>query len=252
MTLKIPHIIGHRGACGYAPENTLESIHTAADIGASWVELDVKLTKDDVPILFHDDTLERTTNGYDPVAQMTYDDIRQLEAGSWFSDSFTGVKIPTLDEALQVIFDRGLGLNLEIKPCQTREQDTAEAAMDVLAHYIEDDDQVLISSFQHSSLEIVREMMPTVPVGFLAHAPSAEELPDTLIDMAHYFKAKSIHLNLEAINDTMIDTILRHELLPAVYTVNDGDMAKYLFDLGVHTIFSDTPDELMGAIPTKH
>ena len=61
--IKIPQIIGHRGACGYAPENTLESISTAADMGIDWVELDVKLTSDDVPIIFHDDNLERVTSG---------------------------------------------------------------------------------------------------------------------------------------------------------------------------------------------
>ena len=94
MALKIPPIICHRGASGYAPENTLESIRTAADLGAKWVELDVKLTRDGVPIIFHDDTLERTTNGGDrPVAECTYDEIRALEAGSWFGESFAGIKI---------------------------------------------------------------------------------------------------------------------------------------------------------------
>ena len=65
--LKLPKIIGHRGAAAYAPENTLESIHTAADMGVEWVELDVKLTQDGVPVIFHDATLDRTTNGSGPV-----------------------------------------------------------------------------------------------------------------------------------------------------------------------------------------
>src|SRR3990167_8295733 len=86
MPLKIPTIIGHRGARNYAPENTLESIHTAADMGCKWVELDVKLTKDMVPIIMHDDDLDRTTNGHGPVAEITYADLCNLEAGSWFSE----------------------------------------------------------------------------------------------------------------------------------------------------------------------
>ena len=84
MSLKLPKVIGHRGAAGYAPENTIEGIHTAADIGTKWVELDVKLTKDEVPIIFHDDELERTTNGHGLVAETKYEEIKQLEAGSWF------------------------------------------------------------------------------------------------------------------------------------------------------------------------
>ena len=82
MTLKLPKIIGHRGAAAYAPENTLEGIHTAADMGVEWVELDVKLTKDQIPVLFHDETLERTTNGAGNVADITYDDLKQLATES--------------------------------------------------------------------------------------------------------------------------------------------------------------------------
>jgi len=86
MPLKLPNIIGHRGAKAYAPENTIESIQTAADMGCKWVELDVKLTKDSVPVIFHDDDLDRTTNGHGPIAEMKYADLCDLEAGSWFSD----------------------------------------------------------------------------------------------------------------------------------------------------------------------
>ncbi|HRC27440.1 MAG TPA: glycerophosphodiester phosphodiesterase family protein, partial [Alphaproteobacteria bacterium] len=82
--MKIPSLIGHRGVARYAPENTLESIHTAADMGLEWVELDVKLTRDGVPVLFHDDTLDRTTNGTGFVAACDFARLRELEAGSWF------------------------------------------------------------------------------------------------------------------------------------------------------------------------
>jgi len=165
--LKLPKIIGHRGAKGYAPENTLVGIHTAADMGVEWVELDVKLTKDKVPIIFHDDTLDRTTNGSGLVAETLYSDIQALEAGSHFADSFAGVSIPTLEDALEVIIDRGLGLNLEIKPCAGREIETTEHALDILTSIWDEDDKILISSFQHVSLETAMEMAPNLPRGFL-------------------------------------------------------------------------------------
>jgi glycerophosphoryl diester phosphodiesterase len=88
MALKLPKIIGHRGAADYAPENTIEGIHTAADMGVEWVELDVKLTKDQVPVLFHDETLERTTNSAGNVRDFTLSELKELDAGSWFSDGF--------------------------------------------------------------------------------------------------------------------------------------------------------------------
>ena len=79
MPLKLPKIIGHRGCAGYAPENTLEAIHTAADMGIEWVELDVKITKDEVPVIFHDETLDRTTNGSGNIAERTYEEIQELD-----------------------------------------------------------------------------------------------------------------------------------------------------------------------------
>jgi len=158
MPLKISQVIGHRGAAAYAPENTLEGIHTAADMGIDWVELDVKLTKDDVPILFHDEDLSRTTNGSGLVRETTYDDIKQLEAGSWFGESFTGIKIPTLEEAIEDLVNRNLGLNLEIKACAGREVETAEAALDVLSQYWDDHNRLLISSFDPASLEAAQHV----------------------------------------------------------------------------------------------
>ena len=132
MTLKIPKIIGHRGAAGYAPENTLDSIKTAAEMGFDWVEFDVKLTKDSVPILFHDETLDRTTNGHGKVADTTFEEIRELEAGSWFSDGFAGVQVPSLEETIEVLIDLNMAVNMEIKPCPNRDKETAEMAIPCL------------------------------------------------------------------------------------------------------------------------
>ena len=86
--LILPKIIGHRGAKAYAPENTLASIHTAADMGIEWVEIDVKLTSDCVPIIFHDDELNRCTNGSGLVAETDFETIKELDAGLWFADQY--------------------------------------------------------------------------------------------------------------------------------------------------------------------
>lgn len=252
MPLKLPKVIGHRGAASYAPENTLESIHTAADVGAEWIELDVKLTKDMVPIIFHDEDLERTTNGSGLVAETTYEDIQQLEAGSWYADSFSGVKIPTLEEALEEIINRDLGLNLEIKPCPSREKDTTEAALDILSQIWDDHDRLLISSFQNICLEVARDMAPDWHYGYLIGGNSAEDLPDGWLDIADYLDVKTINLGTNIINEEVIRSVIDKDLIPLVYTVNDPSEARRFQAWGVQTFFSDEPDVILENLLTVH
>lgn len=247
--LKLPKIIGHRGAKGYAPENTLEGIHTAADMGVEWVELDVKLTKDSVPIIFHDDTLDRTTNGAGLVAQMDYADIQNLEAGSHFAESFSGIKIPTLEEALDVIVDRGLGLNLEIKPCPGREIETAEHALDILTSIWDEDDKILISSFQHVSLERAMDMAPALPRGFLM----GKDWPENWQGFVEHLKASTVNVNGNEITREEIEQIIDETDLPVLaYTINDPDRARHLQAWGVDSFFSDVPDIVKDGLFSVH
>ena len=253
MSLKLPKVIGHRGAAAYAPENTLESIHTAADIGIEWVELDVKLTKDDIPILFHDDTLERTTNGAGAIAEINYDDLKQLEAGSWYSDSFAGVKIPTLEEAVDVLIARNLGLNLEIKPCPGRERETAEAALDLLSQIWDDHDRLLISSFQHVALETAKDIANDWHRGLLL-APEGEEneIDPNWHDLADYLDIKTINLGTKIASRDIIEEIIDKDLHPLVYTVNDPHQARQFQSWGVEALFSDEPDIILENLFTVH
>ena len=114
-TTQIPPIIGHRGAKANAPENTLVSIGKAHEEGATWVEFDVKLTSDSVPILIHDATLERTTSGQGEVCNRSLEDIRRLDAGRWFGPAFAGERVPTLAETLDFMAARSMGFNLNVK-----------------------------------------------------------------------------------------------------------------------------------------
>src|SRR5438034_7470028 len=112
--LRRPLRIAHRGASARAPENTLAAFTEAVRLGANAIELDVHLTADGVPVVIHDATVERTTNGRGEVAAMTSKDLRRLDAGAWFSSRFRGERIPTLEESLE--FARGrCALNIEIK-----------------------------------------------------------------------------------------------------------------------------------------
>lgn len=248
MPLKLPKIIGHRGCAAYAPENTLEAIHTAADMGVEWVELDVKLTKDQVPVIFHDETLDRTTNGHGPVAQTTYEDLKQLEAGSWFADSFTGIKIPTLEEAIDILIARDLGLNLEIKPCPGREKETAEVALDILSQYWDDHDRLLVSSFQSVSLETALDMAADWARGLILPA----EWPENWAELAQYLEVSTINVNAGHVTREDIEAIMDMEKQILAYTVNEPDQARLLQSWGVDGFFSDAPDVLKEGIFSVH
>lgn len=257
MSLKLPKVIGHRGAAGYAPENTLEGIHTAADMGVEWVELDVKLTKDDVPIIFHDDILDRTTNGSGLVAETTYEDLKQFEAGSWFGESFTGIKIPTLEEALDVLIERNLGFNLEIKPCPGREKETAEVALDYLSQIWDDHQRLLISSFQHVCLEVARDMAGDWSRGLLLAPEKNAQGDDEGInpdwrEIADYLDVKTINLGASIATREIVEQVIDEDLIPLVYTVNEPIDARLFQSWGVESVFSDEPDVIIENLLTIH
>ncbi len=248
MPLKLPHIIGHRGAAGYAPENTIEGIHVAADLGIEWVELDVKLTKDQVPIVFHDDTLDRTTNASGPVAEKTFDEIKELDCGSWYGESFIDTKIPSLEDAIDALLERNLGFNMEIKPCPGREKETAESALDILSSIWDEHDKLLISSFQHVSLETALDMAEDWHRGLIL--PS--EWPENLAELAEYLQLSSININGNTVTREQVEKIIDMNKACLAYTINDEHKARYLQAWGVDGFFSDTPDLIKEGLFSIH
>ncbi|MGH1455290.1 MAG: glycerophosphodiester phosphodiesterase family protein [Alphaproteobacteria bacterium] len=248
MPLKLPKIIGHRGCAGYAPENTLEAIHTAADMGVEWVELDVKITKDEVPIIFHDDTLDRTTNGSGNIAEKTYEELQDLECGSWYADSFTGIKIPTLEETIEVLIDRNLGFNMEIKPCPGREKLTAEIALDLLSTIWDDHDRLLISSFSHVSLEVAQDMATDWYRGLIL----PPEWPENWEDLVKYLDVATVNIAGDKTSRDQIESILDMEKSVLAYTINNPDQARMLQSYGVDGFFSDVPDVILEGMFMVH
>lgn len=240
----LPKIIGHRGARMHAPENTVAGLRRAAVLGAAWVEVDVKLTADGVPILMHDETLERTTNGRGAVRATDLDAIRRLDAGGWFAPAFAGEPVPTLEEALEVILELGLGVNLEIKPCPGREEETARGTLDLTrAIWPHDRPPPLISSFRTDSLETARRVAPDWPRGYLI-----DKRPADWRRTADRLEAAT--LNVNGARETA-ETIARYRETgrPVLaYTINDPRQARTLFDWGVSAVFTDTPAAMAAAI----
>lgn len=246
MSLLLPSVIGHRGACGYAPENTLASIIAAADMGVKWVEFDVMLTKDGVPVIHHDDTLERTTSLSGLMRETPYEILKTADAGSWFGDSFVNEPVPTLEQVMDVCLERGLGMNVEIKPCEGVELETAEVVLDVLSRTWDDVNSILISSFQPVCLQVALEYAPEYPRGLLLETtPHANwpELVEHLEPTTLNFDGNTPSLTREQVEDFMETG---KKLL--AYTINDPARARQLFSWGVDSVFSDVPDVILGGM----
>lgn len=158
-----PLLVGHRGDQYGAPENTMAAFAQAAALGADVIELDVQLSRDGVPVVIHDDTLDRTTNGTGTVRSMDWEQLRTLDAGSWFGADFTGARIPSLDEVLEWAESNGIGLLIEAKTHPVHDPDAART----LADYFRGrslPDCVLYSS-DHVLLQNMAQLAPHVARG---------------------------------------------------------------------------------------
>jgi glycerophosphoryl diester phosphodiesterase len=241
----LPKVAGHRGAAAYAPENTLESLREAARRGIGWVEFDVKLTADGVPIIFHDDKLDRTTNGQGPVAAASFDRTRRLDAGSWFAPRFAGAHVPSFREALELVRDLGLGANIEIKPCPGREVETAERAVALIEEqWPARRPPPLISSFTPASLAAVKAKAPALPRGLLLYEDGLPTWKRDARDLA----CTTVHCSEHNMTAAWAAEIRGLGFGLAVYTVNEPARARELMAVGVQCIISDAPDRILAAV----
>ena len=162
--MKLPSIIGHRGAMAYAPENSISGIHTAADMGVKWVELDVRVTSDAEPVLFHDENMLRLTGLDQSIHDTNYKKLKELEIGSNFGESFIGEPIPHLEQGLEALLDRDLGLILDIKKDGVENpEETASIILDHLTRIWEDLDKLLISCSHPEMLEAMTDFAEKLP-----------------------------------------------------------------------------------------
>ncbi|NKB59970.1 MAG: glycerophosphodiester phosphodiesterase [Alphaproteobacteria bacterium] len=236
-----PRVIGHRGAAGHAPENTLESIRTAARLGAPWVEFDVHLSSDKIPVLIHDDTLDRTTDGKGAVDKNSLADLRSLDAGQWFADQFAGEPIPTLEETLLLLATLGVGANVEIKPTPGREIETGHAVARLLR---EQWPSVLpppvLSSFKPESLAAAREVAPHLPRALLISRLSGD-----WARILRELDCTALHSGHKRLSASDAEQVRRAGYPLRVYTVNERAISDRLFSWGAEAIISDYPDRIL-------
>ncbi|MBF0561338.1 MAG: glycerophosphodiester phosphodiesterase [Alphaproteobacteria bacterium] len=238
--MDLPRIIGHRGAAATAPENTLASFRTAAAMGVTMVEFDVMLTRDDRAVVFHDETLERTTDGHGRLREAPLATLIGLDAGGWFEPNFAGEPVPTLEAVLGLLQGLGIGANIEIKPTHPSDTRTAEIAIAVAAGlWPVDRPPPLLSSFSRRCLQVAEELAPTWPRGLIV-----DRLPSDWHEAAQALGLSTIHCLHRHLSPVVVAEIKRTGLGVVAWTVNELERAETLWGWGVEAVISDVPDVL--------
>ena len=236
-------IAGHRGARAVAPENTLVSMKAAADAGAKWIETDTQLCADLIPVIIHDKTVRRCTNGSGSVRHKTLDEIKQLDAGSWFSTEFAGETIPTLHELLVACDEYGLNLNLEIKVHYEEEVALqVQKTIETIKNYGFDPDRLILSSFSYNAVRHCLELWPEVRRGLIIEdwVPDINRLDEKL-------ELYSIHLDHHLLNEKLAKEITDAGKVLQIWTMNDPKKITKFENWGVSTIITDDPALLIAA-----
>ena len=243
LALNLPPVIGHRGAAGHAPENTLAGFRLAKELRCRWVEFDVRLTVDEALVVCHDDRLDRTTNGRGRISKLPLSAVQELDTGSWFAPRFAGERMPTLDEALSCCRELGLGANVEIKAEHGRGAVTARAVAAVLEKLKHASPPVLISSFLTDAVAEAAAQMPSVPRGMLWR-----KLPRSWRAAAEQLDCTTIHLGQADLDEITAAKVMSVGYPLLAYTVNDPQRARELFGWGVASVFSDIPGIIARAV----
>lgn len=231
-----PPVIGHRGLAALAPENTLAGLRAAAEHGLSMVEFDLRLSSDKIPMLFHDETLNRTSFGKGNFRDYTAQWLGQLDAGLWFSARFAGEGVPTLWEALRLCETLGLSANIEIKANPGEDEATVAAATMVLHGLAVPPERVLLSSFSETALAAARRRCPEYARGYLA-----ANWPDDAAEKLEEFGCLSLHCDADHIDYAQARELRRQGYAVLAFTVDEQEFAEFLWKEGVTAIFSDTP-----------
>jgi glycerophosphoryl diester phosphodiesterase len=233
--IKMTYIFAHRGSSKDCPENTMAAFKKAYKDGADGIELDVQLSKDGVPVIIHDEKIDRTTTKKGNVADFTYEQLLQIDAGSWFSKSFAAERIPSLEMLLEWIAPLPMLLNIELKNNIIEYNSLEEKTLALVQKYGMENRTVL-STFNHYSLIKIRKLNPTIETAPLYSAG--------LYEPWEYVKAvcsQSAHPHYKSLQPYIMDGFNKNNIPVRPYTVNSKKWMKYFFEWGAQAIITDYP-----------
>ncbi|MGM0875316.1 MAG: glycerophosphodiester phosphodiesterase [Bacillota bacterium] len=238
-------VVAHRGASGYAPENTMVAFKKAVELKADYIELDVQMTKDGELVVIHDPNVDRTTNSIGEIRELTYHEIKKLDAGQWFHKKFSGQRIPTLQEVITECYGK-IGLLIEIKNPNLYPTIAERLASELKKNNLHSpqNDEVIVQSFDFELLQKFKQIVPNVPVGLLVkyrvHGISNVQLKEWS-SLVQY-----INPNKALITKKLVKRIHSYKIKVIPYTVRDKKSIKGLMDAKIDGIVTDYPDYFKG------
>lgn len=235
-------VIAHRGASIDAPENTMPAFKRAHSLRADMIELDVLLTRDSIPVVLHDDTLNRTTSGTGSVSNIFFRELQELDAGLWFSDKYKDTRIPSLQTVLRWAKDR-ISVNIEIKGSNDggKKSEVEEAVFELVNQYAMRE-HVVISSFSCDAIKRVKKISPQIATAYL----NSEYSFGTPRNYEKMLKCGANGINLKPwqMKKDLMDRLKDHEIPVWIYTINEEIMMRDVIRKGATGIFTDRPDLL--------
>ena len=229
-------VIAHRGASGYAPENTIAAINKALDMKADGIEIDVHLSKDGHLVVCHDEKLGRTSNGSGYVKDYTLEELKKLDFGSWYSSDYANERIPTLEEVLCLLRDKNVLLHIEVKNNVIIYEEIEKALVNLVRKY-EMVEKVIISSFNHYCVKEIKSLAPELKIGLLY----SERLYKPG-DYAKIVGAEAIHPYYITINSDSINNCKKNSILINAWTINNPEHIKEAVALGIDGVITNYPD----------
>ena len=233
-------VVAHRGASGYAPENTLAAFDLAVRMKADYIEIDVQRTKDGKLVIIHDNTVDRTTDGTGKVGSLTFDEIRALDAGSWKSEEFAGERVPTFDEVLKR-YKGKIGILIELKSPELYpgiEEETAELLKD---YHLDKprNGKVIVQSFNFDSMKKADQLLPRMPIGVLINQSA-----DTTDEAIEQFSAYAEYYNPSygLVTEELVAKAHEEGMKVQSWTARSRETVQFLLQMKVDGIITDYPD----------
>jgi glycerophosphoryl diester phosphodiesterase len=210
--------VAHRGWSGRAPENTMAAFQLAmSEPAVNWIELDVQLSKDGIPVVIHDFTLKRTTNGNGNVKDHTYEELSRLDAGAWFDKKFAGEAIPSLEQVLRAVRGR-CRLNIELKTARSMYPEIERRVVQLVRKYHMQHD-VMVTSFDHEAVKRVRNEDPDFRTGLIISG-----MPVLIRDQLEHAGASVLSINYHYLTADFAHRMISGGYQVMAWTVNDSDM----------------------------
>ncbi|MCU6791389.1 glycerophosphodiester phosphodiesterase [Paenibacillus sp. WQ 127069] len=229
--------IAHRGAAGDAPENTLAAFRLGLEQGCDAIELDVHLSKDGEIVVCHDHTINRTSDRSGAICELTVDELKQADAGSWFHERYEGEQIPLLEEVFELV-PPDVMINIEIKDSRGRKLEPVLIELMKRNNRIEN---VVVSSFDHKSLVFLKLLEEEVKLGLLYDCnPVRHSLMAATAEVPIY----SLHPNFKRLGNEDVRDVIEQGLQVYPYTINDEDLMANAINYGVSGIITDYPGRL--------